>query len=265
MNNFSISVSLIILNSNRMQFCSNNIQHHSLAVCNHVQYPYNSPCNIQPQHSMWRSHHYMLQHRWTQRPSNSQQQYCHHSTLSSFDSHVLHGQDSDSTASKREPAELCTYCYCCSSTEHLPAGCRTRGARFQNRTALNGNRLPTRDREWPRQLNCPTNVQGNTWKIHSNTLSFLHKYIPEVKLKDIPEATEAPDGLQLVAANGTNMPYVGWVEITLKLTSFDESVKDLVIPVLVLQDQTLSKSGIGYSVIEQVMRQSEVNEKQWSE
>lgn len=83
-----------------------------------------------------------------------------------------------------------------------------------------------------------------------------------MKLKDIPEATEAPDGLQLVAANGTNMPYVGWVEITLKLTSFDESVKDLVIPVLVLQDQTLSKSGIGYSVIEQVMRQSEVNEKQ---
>lgn len=35
-----------------------------------------------------------------QRPSNLHQQYRHHSTLSSFDSHVLYGQDSASIASK---------------------------------------------------------------------------------------------------------------------------------------------------------------------
>lgn len=85
-------------------------------------------------------------------------------------------------------------------------------------------------------------------------------YIPEVNLKDISEATEALDGLQLVAANRTGMPYVGWVEITFKLASPVDSVKELVIPVLVLKDQRLSKPIIGYNVIEQVMRQSEASE-----
>ncbi len=89
---------------------------------------------------------------------------------------------------------------------------------------------------------------------------WRNKYIPEVKFKDISEATEAPDGLQLVAANGTGMPYVGWVEITFKLASPVDSVKYLVIPVLVLKDQRLSKPIIGYNVIEQVMRQSEASE-----
>ncbi len=89
---------------------------------------------------------------------------------------------------------------------------------------------------------------------------WRNKYIPEMKLRDISEATEAPDGLQLVAANGTSMPYVGWVEITFKLASPVDSVKELVIPVLVLKDQRLSKPIIGYNVIEQVMRQSEASE-----
>ncbi len=49
---------------------------------------------------------------------------------------------------------------------------------------------------------------------------WTNKYISEVKLKDIQfQSTEAPDGLQLVAANGISMLYVGWVEITIKLAS----------------------------------------------
>lgn len=89
---------------------------------------------------------------------------------------------------------------------------------------------------------------------------WRNMYIPEVNLKDISEATEALDGLQLVAANRTGMPYVGWVEITFKLASPVDSVEELVIPVLVLKDQRLSKPTIGYNVIEQVMRQSEASE-----
>ncbi len=81
-----------------------------------------------------------------------------------------------------------------------------------------------------------------------------------MKLKDISEATETPDGLQLVTAKGTSMPYVGWVEITFKLASSVDSVKELVIPVLILNDQRLSKPIIGYNVIEQLMRQSEASE-----
>jgi hypothetical protein len=48
---------------------------------------------------------------------------------------------------QRGPEEQCTHCYCCGSSEHFSAGCRTREARFQNRTPLNGNGLPPRDRE----------------------------------------------------------------------------------------------------------------------
>ncbi len=66
-----------------------------------------------------------------------------------------------------------------------------------------------------------------------------------MKLRDISEATEAPDGLQLITAKWTSMPYVGWIEITLKLASPGDSVKELAIHVLVLKDQRVSKPIIG--------------------
>ena len=66
-------------------------------------------------------------------------------------------------------------------------------------------------------------------------------YIPEVRLRDISEATETPERLHLVAANGTDMPYGGWVEVTFKLASPAERVKELVIPMLVLKGQQLPK------------------------
>jgi len=63
------------------------------------------------------------------------------------------------------------------------------------------------------------------------------KHAPEVTLRNISEATEAPDSLRLVAANGTNMPYSGWVELTFKLASPVTNEKELNIPVLVLKGQ----------------------------
>ncbi|KAK3525684.1 hypothetical protein QTP70_004904 [Hemibagrus guttatus] len=71
------------------------------------------------------------------------------------------------------------------------------------------------------------------------------KYAPEVTLRNISEATEAPDSLRLVAANGANMPYSGWVELTFKLASPVTEEKELTIPVLVLKDQELPRPIIG--------------------
>ncbi len=85
------------------------------------------------------------------------------------------------------------------------------------------------------------------------------KYAPEVTLRNISEATEAPDSLRLVAANGANMPYSGWVELTFKLASPVTNEKELHIPVLVLKDQELPRPIIGYNVIEQIMRRSETS------
>ncbi len=85
------------------------------------------------------------------------------------------------------------------------------------------------------------------------------KYAPEVTLRNISEATEAPDSLRLVAANGANMPYSGWVELTFKLASPVTNEEELNIPVLVLKDQELPRPIIRYNVIEQIMRRSETS------
>lgn len=45
------------------------------------------------------------------------------------------------------------------------------------------------------------------------------QYIPGVKIREVFEAMEATDNLNLVAANGSIMPYVGWVEITFNFGS----------------------------------------------
>lgn len=84
-------------------------------------------------------------------------------------------------------------------------------------------------------------------------------YIPEIRLRDISEATETPERLHLVAANGTDMPYGGWVEVTFRLASPAERVKELVIPMLVLKGQQLPKPIIGFNVIEQVMKQKDTD------
>lgn len=81
------------------------------------------------------------------------------------------------------------------------------------------------------------------------------QYIPGVKVRDVSEATEATDNLNLVAANGSSMPY----KITFNLAPHANKMKELVIPVLVLKGQQLSKPIIVYNVIEQVMKQSEAS------
>ncbi len=85
------------------------------------------------------------------------------------------------------------------------------------------------------------------------------QYIPGVKVRNVSEVTETADNLNLVAANGSNMPYEGWVEITFNLAPPANKIEALVIPVLVLKGQQLSKPIIGYNVIEQVMKRSEVS------
>lgn len=85
------------------------------------------------------------------------------------------------------------------------------------------------------------------------------QYIPGVRVRDVSDVTEAADNLNLVAANGSSMPYEGWVEITFNLAPPANRMKELVIPVLVLKGQQLSKPIIGYNVIEQVMKQSEAS------
>lgn len=44
-------------------------------------------------------------------------------------------------------------------------------------------------------------------------------HFPDIKLRDIAEIIDPDDPLQIEAANGTEMPYVGWVEVTFRLAA----------------------------------------------
>lgn len=65
---------------------------------------------------------------------------------------------------------------------------------------------------------------SETWKDY---------HLPNVRLRDISEAIEAPEELRLVAANGQDIPYIGWIEVTFGLVSDKTKDSELTIPVLV--------------------------------
>jgi hypothetical protein len=63
------------------------------------------------------------------------------------------------------------------------------------------------------------------------------------------------DGLDLKAANGTDLPYEGWVELTFNLIEddFDHSVK---VPFLIAKD-FLDMPIVGFNVIEEITKHFE--------
>lgn len=48
---------------------------------------------------------------------------------------------------------------------------------------------------------------------------WKQEYLPEVTLRDVSDILESPNMLNLVAANGIDMPYIGYVEVTFRLSS----------------------------------------------
>ncbi|KAL1249450.1 hypothetical protein QQF64_020455 [Cirrhinus molitorella] len=64
---------------------------------------------------------------------------------------------------------------------------------------------------------------------------------------------EAPSTLNLIAANGIDMPFIGYVEVTFRLVSPTSHHTELVIPILVAKGQNLSHPIIGFNVIEQIV------------
>lgn len=73
-------------------------------------------------------------------------------------------------------------------------------------------------------------------------------------LRDITELIDPHDPLQLEAANGTEMPYVGWLEVLFQLTASDN---EWLIPVLVLKGKQQQCPIIGFNVIEQIVLHSQ--------
>ena len=62
---------------------------------------------------------------------------------------------------------------------------------------------------------------------------FLKQQLPDLKVRDINELLGTDADLQLTAANGTAIPYKGWVEARFRLNSEEE--KEVTVPFLVTE------------------------------
>lgn len=78
--------------------------------------------------------------------------------------------------------------------------------------------------------------------------AFIKRNFPGVTVKDIEELLGAK--LNLTAANGSDIPYKGWVELKFKLLS---SSNELTVPFLVTEE-ALDVPLIGFNVIEEIIK-----------
>lgn len=82
---------------------------------------------------------------------------------------------------------------------------------------------------------------------------WKREHLPNFRLRNVADVIDAPERLRLVAANGQNIPYIGWMEVTFDLASNEVETDKLVIPVLVMRGSQLRHPIIGYNVIEQMV------------
>ena len=83
--------------------------------------------------------------------------------------------------------------------------------------------------------------------------SWLSKNLSSSKLRNIEESLGEEAELNLRAANGGIIPFIGWVEVQFQLTSDTHSSVPLTVPILVARDE-LEHPIIGYNVIEKTIR-----------
>lgn len=81
--------------------------------------------------------------------------------------------------------------------------------------------------------------------------------LPNVKLRDRAEIIDPNDPLQIEAANGTEMPYVGWVEVTFRLA---DGTEEFHVPMLVMKGSQQPRRIVGFSVIARVVINNQVNQ-----
>lgn len=79
------------------------------------------------------------------------------------------------------------------------------------------------------------------------------EHLPNIRLRNVVGVIDAPKGLRLVAANGQEIPYIGWMEVSFGLASNEVETDELVIPVLVMRGSQLHHPIVGYNVIEQMV------------
>ena len=88
------------------------------------------------------------------------------------------------------------------------------------------------------------------------SLEAIQQHLGSKGIKQLSELLDT--NLNLTAVNGTKIPYIGWVEVRLRLTpsSRDSNQEEMVVPFLVTSEK-LDCPILGYNVIEELMSQDQ--------
>ena len=180
----------------------------------------------------------------------------------------------------------CEQCSGCKSTRYCSKTCQEKDWDYHKPLCQAIGHLTAREREemdnsgfytshlTPKQQNTLQNLVGRKCTIHCllngvkvealwdtgaqvSIISegHLNQILPEVAIQSIEELL-GDRTLNLQAANGTRIPFVGWVDVNLKLLRPDESEKcDIHVPFLV-SAQPLDLPIVGYNVIEEIVKTS---------
>ena len=85
------------------------------------------------------------------------------------------------------------------------------------------------------------------------TRGVLEEKLPGTVVRDISELISV--GLDLTAANGTKIPFIGWADVRVRLPSSAEEVRDVHVPFLITVDR-LEMPILGHNVIEDLVKMS---------
>ena len=104
----------------------------------------------------------------------------------------------------------------------------------------------------------PTEVSWDTGaQVSVLSVDFLESQLPTVQRRDIKQFLSTEGFLSLQAANGTDIPCCGWVEIGVRLTNENEA--EIRVPFLVTKEN-IEQPIIGLNVIELMVRNTESKE-----
>ena len=85
------------------------------------------------------------------------------------------------------------------------------------------------------------------------TKGMLEEKLPGTAVKDISELISV--GLDLTAANGTKIPFIGWAGVRVRLPSSEGEAQDVHVPFLITIDR-LEMPILGYNFIEELVKMS---------
>ena len=81
----------------------------------------------------------------------------------------------------------------------------------------------------------------------------IEKYFPYLEIKNISELLNPNDDLDLLATNGTAIPYKGWAEIDLNIDPTRENSEFQICVPFLVTSETLDYPIVGYNVIQEII------------